>query len=77
MKRFAAFFEQKHSDVRHQRRVIKEALVGGANTVAKISDTTGLAEDLVLWNVMGLLKWGAVEVSGHVNHEVVYSMKEV
>ena len=77
MKRFAVFFEQKHSDVRHQRNAIKEALVGGANTVAKISDTTGLAEDLVLWNVMGLLKWGAVELSGHVNHEVIYSMKEV
>ena len=71
------FFEQKHSDVRRQRKLIKEALVGGANTVAKISDATELSEDLVLWNVMGLLKWGEVEVSGHEHHEVVYAMKEV
>ncbi len=76
MKRFALFFEQKHSEVRQQRKAIKEALVGGANTVAKISDSTELAEDLVLWNMMGLLKWGTIEVSGHENHEVVYSLKE-
>jgi len=77
MKRFAAFFEQKYSDVLRQRKVIKEALLGGANTVAKISDTTEFAENLVLWNVMGLLKWGVVEVVGHENHEVIYSLKEV
>ncbi len=77
MKRFAAFFEQKHSVVRHQRELIREALNGGANTVAKISDTTEMPEDLVLWNIMGLLKWGELEVTGHEHHEVMYALKEV
>ena len=77
MKRFATFFEQKKSEVRRQRKLIKEALVGGANTVAKISSTTDMPEDLVLWNVMGLLKWGELEVTGHEHHEVMYTLKEV
>ena len=77
MKRFASFFEQKHSEVRRQRKLIKEALFGGANTVARISDTTDMPEDLVLWNIMGLLKWGELEVIGHEHHEVMYALKEV
>ncbi|MHA1908299.1 MAG: hypothetical protein ACW98Y_13455 [Candidatus Thorarchaeota archaeon] len=77
MKSFASFFKQKHSEVRHQRKMIKEAVIGGANTVAKISDSTDLPEDLVLWNIMALLKWGELEVTGHEHHEVMYALREV
>ncbi|MFW9909340.1 MAG: hypothetical protein ACFFEF_12260 [Candidatus Thorarchaeota archaeon] len=76
MRRFSGFFEQKHSEVRHQRQRIKEAVSGGANTVDKISEATKMPKELVVWNLMGLLKWGQVEVCGEVNHEPVYAIKE-
>ena len=77
MRRFSTYFEQKHSDVRQQRKAIKEALTGGANTVATISQKTELPNELVVWNLMGMLKWGAIEVTGEENHELIYAIKEV
>ncbi len=77
MRRFSTYFEQKHSDVRKQRKVIKEALTGGANTVASISKKTELSPALVVWNLMGMLKWGDIEVTGEESHELVYAIKEV
>ncbi len=76
MKQFSLYFKQKHSNVRQQRKMIKEALSGGANTVTVISQKTGLATELVVWNLLGMLKWGDIEVAGEENHELVYSMKE-
>lgn len=77
MSRFSAYFEQKHSDVRQQRNWIAEALKAGANTVEKISQKTEMPLDLVVWNLMGMLKWGTVEVTGEESHELVYTIKEV
>ena len=77
MRRFATYFEQKHSDVRKQRKEIREALNGGANTVAQISKKTELSPELIVWNLMGMLKWGDIEVAGEENHELVYAIKEV
>ena len=77
MRRFATYFEQKHSDVRKQRKIIKEALTGGATTVASISKKTELSPELIVWNLMGMLKWGDIEVTGEENHELVYAIKEV
>lgn len=77
MRRFSSYFEQKRSDIRQQRKIIKEALGGGANTVTLITKKTDLAPELVVWNLMGMLKWGDIEVKGEENHELVYAIKEV
>ncbi|OLS21755.1 MAG: hypothetical protein ThorAB25_26510, partial [Candidatus Thorarchaeota archaeon AB_25] len=34
-------------------------------------------KDLVVWNLMGMLRWGEVEVAGEEEHEMVYKLKEV
>ncbi len=77
MNRFASYFQQKHSEVREQRNWITEALKDGANTVPEISQKTKMPMDLVVWNLMGMLKWGTVEVAGEENHELRYAVKEV
>jgi hypothetical protein len=77
MRRFAGFFEQKNSEVRKQRKVIKEVLAAGPTTVSQLSAKIDLAPELVVWNLMGMLKWGEVEVSGEQDHELVYTKKEV
>lgn len=76
-KLFGQFFTQKRGDVRKQRKAIADALQGGPASVSKIADTTNLQKDLVVWNLMGMLRWGEVEVAGEENHEMVYVLKEV
>lgn len=77
MSRFASYFQQKHSEVRQQRDWIADALKAGANTVSEISKKTEMPKDLVVWNLMGMLKWGTIEVAGEENHELQYAVKEV
>jgi len=76
MSMFAKFFSQKRGDVRKQRQAIEEAMKAGAATVSIISEKTGLAKDLIVWNLVGMLKWGNVEVTGERDEELVYSLKE-
>lgn len=76
MSTFLKFFGQKRGDVRKQRQSIEEAMKGGATTVSSISEKTGLAKDLIVWNIVAMLKWGEVEVSGEHEEELVYSLKE-
>jgi hypothetical protein len=49
---------------------------GGATTVSSISEKTGLPKDLVVWNLVAMLKWGEVEVASERDEELVYSLKE-
>jgi len=76
MSAFQRFFSQKRGDVRKQRQAIEESLKAGPSTVTKIAEKTGLAKDLIVWNLVGMLKWGAVEVTGEQDHELVYTLKE-
>jgi rRNA maturation protein Rpf1 len=76
MSTFVKFFSQKRGDVRKQRQVIEDAMKAGATTVSIISEKTGLAKDLIVWNLVGMLKWGNVEVTGEQDEELVYSVKE-
>ncbi|RDE14359.1 MAG: hypothetical protein C4K47_04210 [Candidatus Thorarchaeota archaeon] len=76
MSTFVKFFSQKRGDVRKQRQAIEEAMKAGATTVSIISEKTGLAKDLIVWNLVGMLKWGNVEVTGERDKELVYSLKE-
>ena len=74
---FAGYFTQKQGDVRKQREDIENVLKGGPASVSKIAETTMYAKDLVVWNLMGMLRWGTVEVIGEENHEMVFILKEV
>ncbi len=76
-KTFAKYFTQKRGDVRKQRKAIGEFLKSGPASVSKITEATELEKDLVVWNLMAMLRWGEVEVAGEENHEMVYKMKEV
>jgi hypothetical protein len=74
---FAQYFTQKRGDVRKQRKAIAEALKAGPASVSKITEATKYEKDLVVWNLMGMLRWGEVEVAGEEEHEMVYKLKEV
>ena len=74
---FAQYFTQKRGDVRKQRKDITEALQAGPASVSKITEATEFEKDLVVWNLMGMLRWGEVEVEGEEEHEMIYKLKEV
>ena len=58
-------------------RRFREALKAGPASVSKITEATKYEKDLVVWNLMGMLRWGEVEVAGEEEHEMVYKLKEV
>jgi hypothetical protein len=74
---FSRYFTQKRGDVRKQRKAIAEVLSGGPAAISKIAEATQFETDLVVWNLMGMLRWGEVEVASEENHELVYKLKEV
>ncbi len=76
MRPFNAYFFQKHRDVQEQRSAIKKVLDGGPSTVSKIAEITKLPKDLIVWNLLAMLRWGAVDVAGEDEHEPVYKLKE-
>ncbi|MDH4214663.1 MAG: hypothetical protein ACFFCT_03460 [Candidatus Odinarchaeota archaeon] len=75
-KMFVNFFSQKRSEVRKQRKTIEEVLQGGPSTVSKIAEATGFEKNLVVWNLMGMLRWGVVEVASEEGDELTYILKE-
>ncbi|NHJ15038.1 MAG: hypothetical protein EAX95_15255 [Candidatus Thorarchaeota archaeon] len=77
MSTFQRFFQQKRGDVRKQRKAIEDVLKAGPATVTKIAETTKMNKDLIVWNLVGMLKWGTVEVTGEESHELLYGLKEV
>ena len=76
-KLFETFFHQKAGVVRAQREAIEKILSTGPSTVAAIAQSTGFKEDLVLWNILGMMRWGTVDVAGEEGHEIKYALKEV
>ena len=76
-KMFGRYFSQKRGDVRKQRKAIADVLSGGPTPISKIAEATKFETDLVVWNLMGMLRWGEVEVASEENHELVYKLREV
>jgi hypothetical protein len=74
---FSNYFSQKQGDVRSQRQAIEDVLKNGPAYISKISEATMYAKDLVVWNLMGMLRWGVVEAVGEENHEMVFMLREV
>ncbi|MGY5879476.1 MAG: hypothetical protein RTV31_04450 [Candidatus Thorarchaeota archaeon] len=73
---FTNFFSQKRGDIRKQRKAIKKILGEGPSTVSAIAETAGFEKDLVVWNLMGMLRWGEVEVASEEGDELTYILKE-
>jgi predicted transcriptional regulator len=73
---FTNFFSQKRGDIRKQRTAIEEILQAGPSTVSKIAETTRFEKNLVMWNLMGMLRWGVVDVASEEGEELTYVLKE-
>ena len=74
---FSTFFHQKAGVVNKQREAIEKILSNGPSTVSAIAETTGYEKDLVLWNLLGMMRWGTIEVASEEGHELTYVLKEV
>ncbi|MEM4735866.1 MAG: hypothetical protein QXS20_09150 [Candidatus Thorarchaeota archaeon] len=72
---FVRFFAQRRGDVRKQRSSIQEALRGGPSTVTRLAEVTGMPKDLIVWNLIGMLRWGNVEIVGEQEDELLYALK--
>ncbi len=76
MNQFATLFEKPRSITLRQRKEIKHVLEDGARTVSMLAKMTGIPKEQVIWNIMAMLRWAEVEVSGHKEEELCYSLKE-
>ena len=77
MTQFTRFFEQNSHDTKKQRKRILSALASGPATIANLATKTEIPEGLVVWNILGLMKWGEVEVAGEKSHQIMYGIREV
>jgi hypothetical protein len=75
-KMFTNFFSQKRGDIRKQRKAIEEILTQGPSTVSTIAESSGYDKNLVVWNLMGMLRWGQVEIASEEGDELTYVLKE-
>ena len=75
-KMFVSFFSQKRGEVRKQRKAIEDVLTDGPSTVSTIAEATGFEKNLVVWNLMGMLRWGVIEVASEAGEELTYVLKE-
>jgi predicted transcriptional regulator len=75
-KMFVSYFSQKRGEVRKQRKAIEDFLKDGPSTVSLISENTGFEKNLVVWNLLGMMRWGVVEVASEEGEELTYKLKE-
>jgi len=71
------YFKQNTSAIQDQRAAISKILKTGSTTIHVIAAATGFAKDLIFWNLLGMLKWGTVEVENEHGEELTYALKEV
>ncbi len=72
---YTSFFKQKRGAIRKQRAVIQAVLESGPATVSEISEQVDVAKNLVVWNLIGMLRWGMVEIVEEHGPELVYALK--
>ncbi len=77
MTQFTRFFEQNTHATKRQRDEILSVLASGPATISSLATKTEIPEGLVVWNIMGLMKWGEVEVAGEKSHQLLYGIREV
>jgi hypothetical protein len=71
------FFKQNIGVINNQRETISKVLKTGPTTISAIAEATGFAKDLIVWNLLAMLKWGTVEVESEHGEELTYALKEV
>jgi predicted transcriptional regulator len=76
MSEFSKMFKQKRGTIRKQRRAIKEVLTNGPALVSEIADKTELEKSQVVWNLVGMLRWGDIEIVDDNGEELIYGLKE-
>lgn len=72
--RFEMYFSQKRSKTHKQRKEIMENLRESPSTVSEIAERIRLEKPLILWNLMGMLKWGIVSISDVRDNQLVFSI---
>ena len=72
---YTSFFKQKRGAIRKQRAVIQGVLELGPATVSEISEQSGLAKNMIVWNMIGMLRWGLVEIVEDHGAELTYALK--
>ncbi len=77
MRNYESYFQQNRRDVRKQRSVIFKTLSGNPATISELHKSTKMPKDLLLWNLVGMIRWGDVDVVGEDEHELIYALKEV
>lgn len=60
----------------YTRNYILQELTDGPKTVSKIAKATQLDPDRVLWNLLAMMKWNKVEITGEEKREYLYTIKE-
>ncbi|MHA2142198.1 MAG: hypothetical protein ACXADD_11930 [Candidatus Thorarchaeota archaeon] len=77
MTEFKMYFDQNYADVTAQRASILESLKDGPASVSAISEKTEMDKKVLMWNLLGLLRWGDVEIAGEEQHELLFQLREV
>ncbi|MFX1332244.1 MAG: hypothetical protein ACFE9W_11840 [Promethearchaeota archaeon] len=77
MTEFTMYFDQNYAVVTQQRKSILESLKEGPASVSTISEKTEMDKKVLMWNLLGLLRWGNIEIAGEEHHELVFKLREV
>ena len=76
MSQFTRLFYQNQGVVRRQGLAIHEVLAEGPTTIEDIAEKTRIPRSEVVWNLLGMLRWGEVEVTDEEDHKLVYTLRE-
>lgn len=76
MSEFSKMFKQKRGVIRKQRRAIENVLANGPALVSEIAAETDLEKSQVVWNLVGMLRWGDIEIVDDNGEELIYGLKE-
>ena len=76
-KLFTNYFKQPTGVIREERAAIEIILKSEPSTITSIVKITGYAKDLILWNLLAMMKWGVVEIASEEGDELTYKIKEV
>lgn len=76
MTRFDRYFHQNYGIVKEERLSIMKVLTKNPATATELVEIVNIPKEQLIWNLLGLLKWGDIEVTDERDHELVYSAKE-
>ena len=74
---FVKLFNQKRTDVRKQRETIWKALSIKSSTISEIVDEVSLPKNVILWNLLAMVRWGQVEIVGESDEELLYAVSNI